>query len=253
MDLGIAGKVAVVTGSAGGLGFAVAQKLAEEGTIPVLLDLKEKMLQEAVQKIRLHCPQAEGYVVDLTTFDAVSATYEEILKHFSPPEILVNCAGGGPGFQKNITELSEPEWKRLIDINLNSMFNTCKIMTKGMLKSCWGRIINFSSVAALRGGGLLGKAAYASSKAGVIGLTKALAREFGEYNITVNAIAPSLHITPLTSILTPEQREAIVSAFPLKRAGDPAGLGALVCFLASDYAAFITGATITVDGGYAMH
>lgn len=253
MDLKLNDKVAVVTGSAGGLGFAVAQKLAEEKARVALLDIKADELQTATKNIKKISGRSEGFVVDLTDFAAVKETYNNIIDCFEKVDILVNCAGGGPGFQKQMKDITCSEWDRIVNINLNSVFNTCKIMSNGMLTNQWGRIINFSSVAALRGGGLLGKVAYASSKAGVIGLTKALAREFGSCNVTVNAIAPSLHMTPLTSILTDTQVKMIKDSFPLKRVGDPDGLGALVCYLASDYASFITGATITVDGGYAMH
>lgn len=246
------GKTVILTGAASGLGAAMVECFARCGADLALIDIdiiRLKMVKESLTAVKgtIRC-----YKADVTNYKEIQELGKKILNDFGKIDALVNCAGGGPitiGFR----ELEEESWNKLIDLNLNSVFNCCKMVAENMIEQKGGKIVNITSVAGLRGGGILGKAAYATAKAGIIGMTKALARELGEYGIHVNAVAPGIHITPLTD-KTPEERlEAIKSQLPLKCFGDPHKLAELVAFLASDSAQFITGSIYTADGGYSMH
>ncbi len=246
-------KVSVITGAASGIGAAISDRLAFHGSAVALLDINE----EGLEKVRKELKQkydvsASVFPVNVTDYDALQATGKKIIEEFSKVDVLVNCAGGGKipmGFRDHDAE----SWKKQIDLNMNSVFYCCKMVMEQMIGQRSGKIINISSVAGLIGGGLLGRSAYATAKAGVAGMTKALARELGEFGIHVNTIAPGLHVTPLTSIHGEEFINSAKEKLILKTSGDPEKLGELVAFLASDNSQFMTGSMIVVDGGLAMH
>ncbi len=247
-------KIAIITGSAAGLGAAVAEKFAENGANIALWDMNEQGLQEMEEKLSQYGIKAKAYKTNVTDYDEVQERGQQVIKDFGRVDILINCAGGGKDITLGFRELDKDSWKRQIDLNLNSAFYCTKAVIENMVENKYGKIVNFSSVAGLRGGGLLGKGAYSTAKAGVVGLTKAVAKEFAKYNIYANAIAPALHVTPLIKAnLSNEQIEELKHSFLLDTSGDPSKLAELVVFLASDDAQFITAALYTVDGGFSFH
>lgn len=247
-------KNAIVTGSAGGLGGAVAEKFAQNGANLALWDIDENGLNEMKAKLEKYGVKVNAYKTDVTDYDEVQKKGQQVIKDFGRVDILINVAGGGKDITLGFRELDKDSWKRQIDLNLNSTFYCIKAVIENMVENKYGKIVNFSSVAGMRGGGLLGKGAYCTAKAGVIGMTKAVAKEFAKYGIYANCVAPALHITPLIEAnLNPQQIEELKHAFLLDTAGDPSKLAELVAFLASDDAQFITAATYTVDGGYSFH
>lgn len=246
-------KISVVTGAASGIGAAISERLAFHGSGVALLDINEEGLALVKKNIeKLYDVPIFIFPVDVTNYDALMKTGEKIVEVFSKIDVLVNCAGGGKipmGFRDHDAE----SWKKQIDLNMNSVFYCCKMVMEQMISQRSGKIINISSVAGLIGGGLLGRSAYATAKAGVAGMTKALARELGEFGIHVNTIAPGLHVTPLTSVHGDDFINSVKEKLILKTSGEPEKLGELVAFLASENAQFITGSMIVVDGGLAMH
>ncbi|NYB75760.1 SDR family oxidoreductase [Sedimentibacter hydroxybenzoicus DSM 7310] len=247
-------KIAVITGSAGGIGAAVAIKFAENGANVALWDVNEAGLKEMEEKLSSYGVKAKGYKTNITDYKEVQEIGLQVIQDFGRVDILINCAGGGRDIALGLRELDDEKWDRLIDLNMTSMFNCTKAVIENMVENKYGKIVNFSSVAGLRGGGLLGKAAYATAKAGVIGFTKAVAKECAPYGIYCNAIAPSLHVTPLIEAnMGAEQIEELKNSFLLKTAGDPSKLAELVVFLASDDAQFITASLYMVDGGFSYH
>jgi len=247
-------KIAIVTGSAGGIGAAIAEKFAENGASVALWDFNDKGLQEMEEKLAKYGIKIKGYKTDVTDYDGVMKIGQQVIEDFGRVDILVNCAGGGRDIARPLRELDHEKWNKLIDLNLTSAFNCTKAVIENMIQNKYGKIVNFSSVAGMRGGGLLGKAGYAAAKAGVIGFTKAVAKECAQYGIYCNAIAPSLHVTPLIEAnMDADEIQALKNNFLLKTAGDPYKLAELVVFLASDDAQFITAALYTVDGGFSYH
>lgn len=247
-------RTAIVTGSASGLGAAISEKFAENGANVALWDLNEEGLVEIKKKIQKYNTRIDYYKTNIVDYNEVQEKGQKVIIDFGKIDILVNCAGGGKELNLGFRELDELSWKKQIDLNLNSAFYCTKSVIDQMVKQKYGKIVNLSSVAGMRGGGLLGRGAYSTAKAGIIGFTKALAKEFGEYGIYANTVAPALHVTPLIkSKLNQEQIEELKNSFLISSGGEPEKLAELVTFLASDDAQFITGALYTVDGGYSMH
>ena len=179
---------------------------------------------------------------------AVTALVADVEGAFGSLDILVNNAGLA---RDNIVmRIRDEDWNAVLDANLRGAFATIRAASRGMMKRRWGRIVNIASVVGLTGN--KGQANYAASKAGLIGLTKSVAKELGSRNILVNAVAPGFIETEMTAALSPEQRSALVGSIPLERLGSPADVAAAVAFLASDHAAYITGQVIVVDGGMVM-
>ena len=168
---------------------------------------------------------------------------------FGPVAILVNNAGLAR--DTLLMRMKDDDWAQVIDTDLTGVFRCCRAVVRGMMKQRWGRIINISSVIGIVG--QAGQANYAAAKAGLLGLTRSLARELGSRNITVNAVAPGLIETDMTAVIQGEMREAMLARIPLGRAGHPEEIAGLVGYLASESAAYITGATIAIDGGLTMH
>lgn len=248
ISLAITGQVAVVTGAARGIGFAIAQALGQCGARVAIADLDGTAASTAAGQLRELGIEAIGVAVDVADEGQVLAMVDTVQEALGGVDILVNNAGivsTGP-----LLDVSAAEWNRVMAIDLTSVFFCAKAVLPGMMARRAGRIINIASVAGKRGGGLLGNSCYAAAKGGVIALTKGLAREAGPFNITANAITPALTDTEMTRALAPEARARVLADMPLGRAGSPRDIAAAVCFLASGAASFITGEIMDVDGGY---
>lgn len=246
----LAGKVAIVTGASRGLGRAIAEDLAANGaTVVVNYHSSADAAEEVVAGIIAGGGTASVYQADVSEFDAAQALVKDTLNTYGQIDILVNNAGTARDML--IMMMKEDDWDVVIDTNLKSLYNCSKAVLRPMLRrKQGGRIINISSVVGIAGQG--GQTNYAASKAGIIGFTKALAKEVGPRQITVNAVAPGFFPTALTADLSDDLIAKALEYTPLGRMGKLEEVAYLVTFLASDRAAFITGEVIRVDGGMAM-
>lgn len=237
--------VALVTGGSRGIGFAVARRLLAEGASVAIVSTTQAGSDAAVEKLG---GKAKGYACDISDFAAVQSLVAAVIADFGKIDILVNNAGiTRDGL---LLRMPEEDWDRVLDTNLKGAFNTCKAVVRPMMKARFGRIINISSVVGISGNP--GQTNYAAAKAGLIGFSKALAREMASRNITVNAIAPGLVETDMSAALPEEARNALLGAVPLGRAGQPDDIAGAVNFLAGPDASYITGHLICVDGGMCM-
>lgn len=243
------GKIAVVTGASRGIGRAIALELASRGAFVVVNYNGSKDRAEEVKKeIEAAGGKAEVYQCNVSDFEKCQAFIQDVIKTYGRLDILVNNAGiTRDGL---LMKMSEADFDSVIETNLKGTFNTIRFASRQMLKQRSGRIINMSSVVGIAGNA--GQANYASSKAGVIGLTKAVARELASRGITVNAIAPGFIETEMTEVLSDAVKEASVAQIPLGRFGKPEDIAKTAAFLASDDVGYITGQVIQVDGGMAI-
>ena len=243
------GKIAVVTGASRGIGRAIALELASQGAFVVVNYNGSKDRAEEVKKeIEAAGGKAEVYQCNVSDFEKCQAFIQDVIKTYGRLDILVNNAGiTRDGL---LMKMSEADFDSVIETNLKGTFNTIRFASRQMLKQRSGRIINMSSVVGIAGNA--GQANYASSKAGVIGLTKAVARELDSRGITVDAIAPGFIETEMTEVLSDAVKEASVAQIPLGRFGKPEDIAKTAAFLASDDAGYITGQVIQVDGGMAI-
>ena len=242
-------KIAIVTGASRGIGAAIAVELASQGAAVVVNHRDSAAQAEAVvAQIVAAGGRALAIQADVSVFADAQRLIKETLEHFGRVDILVNNAGTTR--DTLLMLMSEDAWDIVIQTNLKSAFNCSKAALRPMIKQRAGRIINISSVSGLAG--QAGQTNYSASKAGMIGFTKALAREVGARNITANAIAPGFVPTVLTEALTAEQKQAAIAMTPLGRFAKPEEIAYAVAFLASDRAAFITGQILSVDGGLVM-
>ncbi len=240
------GRVALVTGASRGIGAAIAAALAESGC-RVIGTATSDAGASAIDE-RLAASGGCGMQLDVSDADSVATTLSAIGERFGPPEILVNNAGIT---RDNILlRMKEDEWQDVIDTNLSSLYRLSKAVLRGMTKKRWGRIVNITSVVGAMGNA--GQSNYAATKAGAAGFTRALAREVGARNITVNAVAPGFIDTDMTRALNDDQRGVMLAQIPLGRLGDPDEIAALVAFLCSDAAGYITGETVHINGGMYM-
>ncbi|MDU6266180.1 MAG: 3-oxoacyl-[acyl-carrier-protein] reductase [Anaerocolumna aminovalerica] len=242
-------KVALVTGASRGIGRAIALTLAGYGAIVIInyCGSKEKA-EEIVNQIKENGGTAIAYQADVADFEAVKTMFSDITKEYGRIDILVNNAG----ITKDnlILKMSEEEFDAVINTNLKGVFNCLKQASRIMLKQKEGRIINISSISGVVGNP--GQVNYCAAKAGVIGITKSLAKELGSRGITVNAVAPGYINTDMTAVLKDDLKEKVTELIPLKRLGEVEDIAETVAFLASDKASYITGQTIQVDGGLGM-
>lgn len=246
--MSLQGKVALVTGATRGIGQAIALELGRQGAVVIGTATSPSGAERIAETLRENAIQGAGLVLDVGSSESVATTLEHIQQHLGQPLILVNNAGITR--DNLMLRMKDDEWFDVINTNLNSLFRLSKAVLRGMTKARWGRIINIGSVVGAMGNG--GQANYAASKAGLEGFGRALAREVGSRAITVNAVAPGFIDTDMTRELPEAQREALLTQIPLGRLGQAEEIAKVVAFLASDGAAYVTGATIPVNGGMYM-
>ncbi|HNZ20025.1 MAG TPA: 3-oxoacyl-[acyl-carrier-protein] reductase [Candidatus Hydrogenedentes bacterium] len=240
------GKVVLITGGTRGIGRACAAYFAGRGAQVAICGRSLETATAAANELG-HGTRA--FQADMADPDAPAALIASVEDAFGPVAILVNNAGLAR--DTLLMRMKDDDWAQVIDTDLTGVFRCCRAVVRGMMKQRWGRIINISSVIGIVG--QAGQANYAAAKAGLLGLTRSLARELGSRNITVNAVAPGLIETDMTAVIQGEMREAMLARIPLGRAGHPEEIAGLVGYLASESAAYITGATIAIDGGLTMH
>lgn len=243
------GKVALVTGAGRGIGSAVARALAAEGALVIVNYNGSKDRAEAVVKeIKASGGDALAYGCDVSDFAACQTMVQKLIEQYQHIDILVNNAGiTRDGL---LMKMSEEDFDRVLDINLKGCFHTIRHLSRYFLKQKSGRIINISSVSGIMGNS--GQANYSASKAGVIGLTKSVARELASRGITCNAVAPGFIETDMTDAMPDAAKDKAKEQIPMGRIGQPGEIADLVVFLASDKAAYLTGQVIAVDGGMSM-
>lgn len=249
--LPLAGQVAVVTGAGRGIGHAIALRLAADGARLAVVSRTEANARRTADEINARHPAsgpALAYAADVANSDEVLATGAKIQAELERVDILVNNAGvTRDGLSMR---MSVADWDTVLDTNLKGAFFFIQAFQRGMLRARKGRIINISSVSGLAGNA--GQSNYAASKAGLIGLTKSLARELASRGITVNSVAPGFITTDMTEGLSADLKKAVIASVPLGRFGAPEEIAAAVAFLASAEAGYITGQVLTVDGGMVM-
>lgn len=247
--MNLSGKIALVTGASRGIGRQIARTLAGYGAAVIVnYNGSAQKAEEVVKEIKENGGEAEAVQCDVSQYDKAQELIAGIVKKYGRLDILINNAGITR--DNLIMKMPEEDFDAVLSINLKSAFNCVKHVSRQMLKQKSGRIINISSVSGLMGNA--GQANYCASKAGLIGLTKSMARELGSRGITVNAVAPGFIETEMTEELPDSVKETMGAQIPLKRFGRTADVAEAVAFLASDNAAYITGQVISVDGGMAM-
>lgn len=245
MKIDLTGKNAIVTGSTRGIGRAIAESLAAAGARVAVVGRDQARAADAAAAIGNN---ARGFAADVSDPASVVALIEAVEKEFGQVDILVNNAGLT---RDNILfRLKDDDWDAVLDANLRGAFVAIRAVARGMIKRRWGRIINIASVVGITGN--KGQANYAASKAGLIGLTKSVAKELGSRNVLVNAVAPGFIETDMTAAMTAEARAGLAGQIPLERLGTPQDIAGVVTFLASDQAGYITGQVLVVDGGMVM-
>ena len=242
------GRVALVTGASQGIGRACALALAQAGTQVALAARNQEKLAEVAAEIAAAGGEASIFALDIASEESIQSCAKAVLAHYGKVEILVNNAGiTRDGL---MLRMKRADWDAVLSTNLTGTFLLTQAALSSMLKARWGRIVNITSVVGETG--QAGQANYAASKAGLIGLTKSLARELASRNITANAVAPGYIETPMTEVLNEQQRAAMMTQIPLARAGTPEDIAQAVAFLASDAASYITGHVLDVNGGMYM-
>jgi 3-oxoacyl-[acyl-carrier protein] reductase len=242
------GKVALVTGSAQGIGRAIAHNLAQGGARIVLTDMRESKLDEVVKEIEAQGGKAIRFVVDVTDREAVRKVVDQALETWEKIDILVNNAGITR--DSLVMRMKVEDWHAVLKTNLDGAFYCIQAVLPSMVRQRYGRIVSIASVVAQAGN--VGQANYISSKAGIIGLTKGVAAEVARRNITVNAVAPGFIATPMTENLPPEIKEKMLSIIPIGRMGTDAEIATGVRFLVSEEARYITGHVLNINGGMFM-
>ena len=248
MDKLLQDKVAVITGAGAGIGKAIALAFAREGCDIAVCDVMEETALETVSEIEALGRKSAAYIVDVTDSEAVKETMDKIIDNFHQINILVNNAGiTRDGL---LVRMSDADWQAVLNVNLNGTFIFSRAASRYMMKQRSGSIVSIASIIGLIGNA--GQANYSASKAGVIGLTKSLAKELASRGVRANAIAPGFIKTAMTDKLNESQVEAMLSNIPMKSLGEPEDVAKAALFLASDLSAYITGQVLTVDGGMVM-
>ena len=242
IEIDLTGRNALVTGSTRGIGRAIALTLAECGARVAVMGRDLERSRAVAAEIGR---DAQGFAADVTDVASVVKLVADVEAAFGGIDILVNNAGLTR--DNLLMRIKDDDWNAVIDANLRGAFVAIRAATRGMMKRRWGRVINITSVVGINGN--KGQANYAASKAGLIGLTKSVARELGSRNILANAVAPGLIDTDMTAAMTPEARAGMAAQIPLERLGEPMDVARAVAFLASDLASYITGQVLVVDGG----
>jgi 3-oxoacyl-[acyl-carrier protein] reductase len=245
VNIDLSGRTALVTGSTRGIGRAIAETLAGAGARVAVVGRDVVRAEEAAHAIG---HDAAGFACDVADVASVTALVEGVEKSFGRIDILVNNAGLTR--DNLLFRIKDDDWDAVLDANLRGAFVAIRAASRGMMKRRWGRIINIASVVGIIGN--KGQANYAASKAGLIGLTKSVAKELASRNILINAVAPGFIETDMTAAMTPEARTTLSGQIPLERLGTPNDVAAMVAFLASDLASYITGQVLVVDGGLVM-
>lgn len=247
MDLKIKGKVAIVTGAARGIGRACAISLGQEGVKLGINDINEEdgnAFAKELQQMGIESCFVQG---DVTSTDDVKTLFRTVHDRFGQIDILVNNAGISPKLP--FYDITPEMFGHVLDVNLKSNFVCSKEAFEYMKDNGWGRIVSLSSLAGVHGG-IFSAAHYSASKAGIIGLTKTLAKQMGKYNITVNCVAPGRIATHMTDMLSDEQKEEIIKKIPIGRLGQPEEIASVITFLASEGGSYITGTCVEILGGY---
>jgi 3-oxoacyl-[acyl-carrier protein] reductase len=242
------GRIALVTGGAQGIGRAIAEELAAAGATLLLADVNEAKLNETAAEMAAGGATTAAFVMNVSSEESIEAGAQAILDQFGKVEILINNAGITR--DNLMLRMKRADWDSVISINLTGAFLLTQALLSPMLKNRWGRIVNIASVVGRAG--QAGQVNYAASKAGIIGLTRSLAREVASRGITVNAVAPGYIETPMTAVLSEEHTKAMLATVPLGRRGTPKDVAQAVKFLASDAASYITGHVLDVNGGMFM-
>jgi len=246
--MNLQGKVALVTGASRGIGQAIALELGRQGAIVIGTATSSSGAERIAETLKQNGIEGTGLVLDVTSDESVASTLEQIQQSFGQPAILVNNAGITR--DNLMLRMKDDEWHDVINTNLSSLYRLTKGVLRGMTKARWGRIISIGSVVGAMGNA--GQVNYAAAKAGLEGFSRALAREVGSRGITVNAVAPGFIDTDMTRELPEAQRDALLGQIPLGRLGQAEEIAKVVVFLASDGAAYVTGATVPVNGGMYM-
>jgi len=244
MQIDLSGRSALVTGSTRGIGRAIAQTLCDSGANVAVVGRDPAKAEIVASTMR----SAKGFGCDITDGAAVAALVEEVEKAFGAIDILVNNAGITR--DNLLMRLKDDDWDAVLDANLRAAFVLIRAVSRAMMKRRWGRVINIASIVGLVGN--KGQANYAASKAGLIGLTKSVAKELSSRNILANVVAPGFIETDMTATMTAEARETLSKQIPLERLGTPSDIAGVVAFLASEHASYITGQVFVVDGGMVM-
>lgn len=248
MELNMKGKVAVVTGGASGIGQKAAEFFLEEGVKVLVADINRERVDQVTGFLRGK-GEVDGFAVDVQDEQAVSQMIRRTVDRFGAVDFLVNSAGIG-GSMQPLEIAPKSEWGRILEINLMGTINCCRAVMPVFKEKNAGRIVNLASEAGVSGE--KGLEIYSASKGGVISLTKALAKNLGRHNVTVNAVAPAFVHSPMTSYLTPEVEKKWLKMYVLKRLGETADIASMIVFLCSERCSWITGQTISINGGFSM-
>jgi len=249
VDLFLKDKAAVVTGGASGIGEKTAEFFIQEQVKVLIADIQKERIEKTIASLRAKGGVVHGCVCDVRDEKSVVSMVDQALGNFGTVDFLVNSAGIG-GAMNPIETAPRDQWQRILDINLVGTINCCKAIMPVLKANKRGRIINLASEAGVSGE--KGLEVYAASKGGVLALTKSLAKTLGWYGVTVNAVAPAFVHSPMTAFLNPEVEKKWLKAYTIKRLGETQDIASMIVFLCSDRCSWITGQTISINGGFSM-